>query len=391
MSNPSTQRRLSSRNPFQTPLLTPNPTGTSTTSSAPSYHTAVPFSHTLLTPTPTGMSTMSSTPSYHTAAESHIHSDDEDTPEALPELTPRIPSRNLSNPRRLSSSSSLQSASTSLPPRLTPSAAPQPPSSALPSDLPPDFTLDDIPEVPPPAYSLTPDIDSGETFLVQDPSEPFQHAPEPPVQLPPSPPPPPPPPSPPSSFPERPLSPLSEFEAPPSPTTPLEQQPRYAPPPGRPPPASSVRQHSRITPPSGAPPPPNRPRVASTSSGAGSTASPASSGHPTSTPTPGRPLLRNGRTLVYPESYLCHKCKLRSPHSLSFSLSHGAFSFSRTRFRQQHGLQELRPVAPVSQMLGPLWQAFFGYTRIEPVGRPEQQLREPEPARSHIPAAPSLV
>jgi hypothetical protein len=333
MSNPSTQRRLSTRNPFRTPLLTPNPTGTSTTSSVPSYHTAVPFTHTLLRPTPTGMSTVSSAPSYHTAVESNDHSDDEDTPEALPELTPRMPSRNLSN-RRLSGSSSLQRAPTALSPRLTPNAAPQPSSSALPNGLPPDFTLDDIPEVPPPAYSLTPDVDSGETFLTQDPSEPFQRAPEPFVQPqpspPPSPPPPPPPPSPPSSFPERPLSPLSEFEVPPSPTASLQQQHRYAPPPGPPPPAASVRQQPLFAPPPGAPPPPNRPRAASTASGAGSTAPAASVGHPTSTPTPGRPLLRNGRTLVYPESFLCHKCKSRCPPLTS------VLTFSRCLFICTH-------------------------------------------------------
>jgi hypothetical protein len=95
MNNPLTRPPVSSRNPFRTPLLTPNPT----TSSVPSYHTAVPFTHTLFRPTQTGMSTVSSAPSYHTAAESNVHSDDEDTPETLPELTPRISSRNLSNPR----------------------------------------------------------------------------------------------------------------------------------------------------------------------------------------------------------------------------------------------------------------------------------------------------
>lgn len=345
MSNATTQRRLSSRNPFRTPSLTPNPTGTSTTSTVPSYHSALPISHTLLIPIPTGMSTTSNAPSYHTAVESNVHSNDEDTPEILPELTPRILSRNLS-----------------------------------------DLTLDDIPEVPPPAYTLTPDIDGGEASM-QDPIEPFQPVPEPSVQAPP------PPPSPPSSFHERPLSPLSEFEVPPSPTAPLQQQqPHYAPPPGPPPPAASVRQQPRYGPPPGAPPL-DRPRAASTSSSAGSTSPPASNGHPTSIPTPGRPLLRNGRTLIYPESFLCHKCKPRCPTNF---LSHWHFLtrswclFICTHlYRPKHGLQELRPVAPVSQVLGPLWQAVHSHTRFEPVGRPEQQLRESE--WSHISTATSLV
>ena len=333
---------------------------------------------------------MSSAPSYHTAVESNDHSNGEDTPEALPELTPRIPSRNLSNPR-LSGSSSLQSAAMSLPPRFTPSVAPQPPSNALLSDLPPDLTLDDIPEVPPPAYSLTPDIDGGETFLMQDPSQPFQRAPEPLVQ--------PqtcrvatshaPPPSPPSSFPERPLSPLSEFEAPPSPTTSLQQQPRYAPPPGRPPPAASVRQQPRYSPPPRAPPSSNRPRAESTSSGAGSTASPARDGHPTNTPTPGHPLLRNGRTLVYPESYLCHKCKLLCPHSLSFSLSHGAFSLALSRLGRNTGYKNYDPSHPCRKC----WDRFSNFRLYSPRARGATRAaaREPEPARSHIPTATSLV
>ncbi|KAF8268849.1 hypothetical protein EI94DRAFT_1726685 [Lactarius quietus] len=252
MSNPQIQRRLSSRNPFRTPNLTPNPTGTSTTSSAPSYHTALPFSHTLLVPTPTGMSNASSAPSYHTAADRSIHPDDEDTPQVLRQLT-----------------------------------------------------LDDIPEDAPPAYSLTADLGGGETIAMQDSHSPLQPEPEPEPFV--QPPQPIPPPESPSSIPESPISQLSNFDAPPSPTTSLQQQPRYGPPPGRPPSVASVRQQPRYDPPPGAPTP-SRPRAASTSSGAGSTAPPADDGYPTSTPMPGHPLLLNGRTLVYPETHLCPKC-----------------------------------------------------------------------------------
>jgi hypothetical protein len=345
MSNASTQRRLSSRNPFSTPPLSPNLTGASATSTLPSYHSTVPFSHTLLTPTPTGMSTVSSAPSYHTAVETNGHSD-----EALP---PRIPSRDPpsrplpSFPASSNNTGNSQNASPSLPPQ-TFGSAPQPPSSTSMSDFPPDLMTDDLPESAPPAYSLTPDIGGGEIALEQDPPEPFQPEPEPLVQ--PPQPDPYPPPAPPSPFPESPLSRLSDPEVLPSPTTPLQEQPRYAPPPGPPPPPGSVRQQSRFAPPSGAPPPgvpppgpsppgppppSNRPRAAtaSTVAGAGSTVPHSRNGYPTSRPMPGHPLLLNGRLLVYPETYLCPKCK-PGFHSFHFIL-HG---ISR---RQQHRLQKL--------------------------------------------------
>jgi hypothetical protein len=347
MSNPSTRPQGSSRNPFRTPQVTPNPTGTSTTSNVPSYHTALPASHTLLTPTPTGMSNMSSAPTYQTVAEPDDHSDDEDPPEALPDLTPRLPSRDPPNLASLSlgppsNDSRSQSASPlgappTLPPR--PSSSVQSPSSEPPNDFLPDLPPeDDIPESAPPAYSLTPNISGGETVVEQGPRRPFQRAPEPFVQ-------PPPPatyPGPPGSFPERPLSQLSDRGAPPPPPS------RYAPPPG--PPPSSANQ-PRYAPPSGPPPPPRRPRAASTSSGAGSTAPATSDGYPTSTPTPGHPLLRNGQTLVYPESYRCPKCKPCRPVFLSRRLEFNLLSFYH---RQQYRLQELRPVAPVPQVLGSL-------------------------------------
>lgn len=36
-------------------------------------------------------------------------------------------------------------------------------------------------------------------------------------------------------------------------------------------------------------------------------------GRPTRTPVPGRPLLNNGKTLVYPAGYECHKCMANFP------------------------------------------------------------------------------
>ena len=352
MSNASTQRRLSSRNPFSTPPLSPNLTGASTTSTLPSYHTAVPASHTLLAPTPTGMSTVSSAPSYHTAVETNGHFE---TPEALSGLTPRVLSRDPPNrplpsfPPSSNNTGNSQNALPSLPPRQTFASASQPPSIASPSDFPPDLmTDDDLPESAPPAYSLTPDIGGGEIAVEEDPPSLFQQEPEPVVQ--PPQPDPFPPPGPPSPFPSPPLSQLSDVEALPSPTTPLQEQRRYAPPPGRPPPAGSVPQQSRFAPPSAAPPPvapppgapplgppplpSSRPQAASasTSAGAGSTAPHSRNGYPTSRPMPGHPLLLNGRILIYPETYLCPKCK---SYFHSFASSH---TDSR---RQQHGLQEL--------------------------------------------------
>lgn len=296
---------IPSYNPFRTPAATPNPTGASALSSVPPYGSVVP-------------SSASSPPSY-----SDPHSDDE-TPEALPDLTPRIPS---ARPPQLVVQSTGHSASHFAPP---PSLPPRPSSSnpapSLPSnrsfiddDLPPSLSADDvIPETAPPAYSVSPNVGGGELVVEQGPRRPFQRAPEPFLQLPP-----PqnqqqqqgqqqqsrtsrsrspqnaPPPGPTASSPVRPQSQLSDFardfySVGPTPAAAQQpEQPRYAPPPG--------------------PPPPRRPRAASTSSGAGSTAPPASDGRPTTTPTPGHPLLRNGKTLVYPENYMCPKCSFFTP------------------------------------------------------------------------------
>ena len=292
---------MSSRNPFRTPVATPNPTGASVSSSVPPSYTSAP------------PPSFSDPPSY-----SDDDDDDEVSPEALPELTPRMPS---SRPQFLAQNTgSSHSSAPSLPPRPS-SSTPGPP---LPPNRPETddvlSSIDGIPESAPPAYSVTPNVSGGELVVEQGPRRPFQRAPEPLLQLstlssppsqqqeeeerqylrPPQPDPPrfAPPPGPPPSQRGRPNSQLSDFAqdfynsggtaTPPPGAQQQPQRPRYAPPPG--------------------PPPPRRPRAASTSSGAGSTAPPASDGRPTTTATPGHPLLRNGKTLIYPENYVCQKC-----------------------------------------------------------------------------------
>jgi hypothetical protein len=282
---------MSSYNPFRTQLATPNPTGASASSTVPpSYTSAAPPS-------------FSAPPSYSNDDDDE---GEEESPEALPELTPRIPSGRSSQLTVQNTGSSL-STPPSLPPRPSSSNSgpPLPPNRPQTDDL--LSSTDGISESAPPAYSVTPDVGGGELVVEQGPRRPFQRAPEPLLQL--STPPnqqqqqgqqqppraQPPQFAPPAGLPTtrpRPNSQLSDFAQDFYNSTPAvqqqSQQPRYAPPPG--------------------PPPPRRPRAASTSSGAGSTAPPASDGRPTTTPTPGHPLLRNGKTLVYPESYLCQKC-----------------------------------------------------------------------------------
>jgi hypothetical protein len=312
---------MSAHNPFRSPAVTPNPTGGSAASSSiPSYATLPPVS----TSPAGGSSTSIPPPSYSNLSQADPYSDDEDSPEALPELTPRIPSARTSlsdrpPPIPYRNNSPYRPPSTappSLPPR--PSSIltdPGPPSGTPPIDiLPPSFSPE-LEAAPPPAYSIAPDVNGGELIVQQGPRRPFQPAPEP--------------------FLPFPAPQISQQEL--QPPQQQQQQHRFAPPPGPPPGVSSPpseRPHSQLSsfaqdfysagtatpppdepqpqrtryaPPPGAPPPP-RPRAASTSSGAGSMAPPASDGRPTTTPTPGHPLLRNGQTLVYPESYSCHKC-----------------------------------------------------------------------------------
>lgn len=323
-----------SHNPFRTQLATPNPTGASASSTVPpSYTSATPPS-------------FSAPPSY-----SDDDDDGDESPEALPELTPRIPSGRPSQFTAQNTGSS-HSTSPSLPPRPSSSSSGPP----LPSNRPQTddvlSSTDGIPESAPPAYSVTPDVGGGELVVEQGPRRPFQRAPEPLLQLstPPSqqqqqgqpqhlqppqrqPPQFAPPPGPPPSRPARPNSQLSDFAqdfyntggatTPPPAAQQQSQQPRYAPPPG--------------------PPPPRRPRTASTSSGAGSTAPPASDGRPTTTPTPGHPLLRNGKTLVYPETYLCQKCTFSTPCPPYCSLT---FNRPKTRKGQNTGYKNYDPSHP---------------------------------------------
>ena len=310
---------MSAHNPFRSPAVTPNPTGASAASSSiPSYATLPP-----VTTSPAGgSSTSNPPPSYSNLSQADPYSDDEYSPEALPELTPRISSARTSfsdRPPPISSRNNSpygppSTAPPSLPPR-PPSILtdPAPPSGTPPIDiLPPSFSPE-LEAAPPPAYSIAPDVNGGELIVQQGPRRPFQPAPEPFLPFP------------------APQVSQQELQPPQQ-----QQQPRFAPPPGpppgvlsppserphsqlssfaqefysagtaTPPPDEPRPQRTRYAPPPGAPPP--RPRAASTSSGAGSTAPPASDGRPTTTPTPGHPLLRNGQTLVYPDSYSCHKC-----------------------------------------------------------------------------------
>lgn len=294
---------MSSFNPFRTPVATPNPTGASISST-------VPPSYTSASPPPPSFS---EPPSY---------SDDEDaeSPEALPELTPRIPSGRPSLLSAQNTGSSYLRPPPSLPPRPSSSSSgpPLPPNRPETDDL--LSSIDGISESAPPAYSVTPNVGGGELVVEQGPRRPFQRAPEPLLQL---------------------STPPSQQQEQEQQQPPRQEPPRFAPPPGQPPgrspappparprpnsqlsdfaqdfyntpPAAQQQsQQPRYAPPPGAPPP-RRPRAASTSSGAGSTAPPASDGRPTTTPTPGHPLLRSGKTLVYPESYLCQKCTFSSP------------------------------------------------------------------------------
>ena len=319
---------MSSRNPFRTPVAAPHSTGASTTSTAlPSYtSSAAP------PPSSTGP------PSYH--------SDDEDEfPEALPELTPRIPS---GRPSQLGAQNTGSSFSPpSLPPRPS-SSTPGPP---LPSNRPqPDDVFpsaDEIPEsVPPPAYSVSPNVGVGERVVEQGPRRPFQRAPEPLMQLS----------TPPSQQ-------QQQHSQPAQPQPPRFVAPAGPPPSGRPnsqlsdfaqdfynsggattpPPAAQQPQQPRYAPPSAPPPPPRRPRAASTSGGAGSIAPPASDGRPTTTPTPGHPLLRNGKTLIYPENYLCQKCTFRTPCATYRSPT---FCGPKSRKGQNTGYKNFDPSHP---------------------------------------------
>ncbi|KAG9043088.1 hypothetical protein FS837_010042 [Tulasnella sp. UAMH 9824] len=68
---------------------------------------------------------------------------------------------------------------------------------------------------------------------------------------------------------------------------------------------STVSPGRSYSPPAGPPPQ----RNASQSSPSRNSEASEDDGKPTTSPTPGRPLLNNGKTLVYPPGYFCHKCK----------------------------------------------------------------------------------
>ncbi|CAK5284075.1 unnamed protein product [Mycena citricolor] len=177
-----------------------------------------------------------------------------------------------------------------------------------------DASLELLSEDMPPAYTLGPDIYQGERSLEYGPARPFQ-PPPPQPQLtagmyshPPGqqhqqyhPPPPhgwsgpalqyPPPPMHPSQAPPGPISDFARdfYASGAGPSTSGNQQ-QHAPPPGPP----SLQQ--QYAPPPG--PPPVEQKVPSA----------PDDQRPTTMPTPGHPLLRNGKTLVYPRGYQCHKC-----------------------------------------------------------------------------------
>ena len=95
-------------------------------------------------------------------------------------------------------------------------------------------------------------------------------------------------------------------ERPNAPPTPSSS---FAPPSG-PPPLSQSLSSSQYTPPSDPPP-----STSSTSTSVRNNQQrPADDGKPTSSPTPGRPLLHRGRVLVYPLNYECHKCSCIISH-----------------------------------------------------------------------------
>jgi hypothetical protein len=182
-----------------------------------------------------------------------------------------------------------------------------------------------------------------------------------------------PPPGPPSSLPaiEQPLSLLSNFDAPLSPTAPLQQQPRYAPPQAVPCLRFLFLSNPGIL-------PHRSPRVAL--------------GHRLLRPAPARDLLyrlpvlldtrQAGRYLV---AYFCgtdahlftqrrtsatksNVSRVPLPFFLSFTQLNPPSIYTDSR-RQQHGLQELRPVPPLVL----LRQAVLVHSCLEDTGDGDEQ------------------
>ncbi|KZT36875.1 hypothetical protein SISSUDRAFT_1049288 [Sistotremastrum suecicum HHB10207 ss-3] len=194
----------------------------------------------------------------------------------------------------------------------------------------PEADGDALNEELPPAYTPGPDVFEGEQSIDFGPARPFQPPPRPPPQsmgyLSPNPtgymspqgtgrsgyaPPPMPPPQHPSRTGGS-LSSSSGYLPPPGrPSTSNSQRPLsatssslYAPPPGAPLAASSSSPNPIYAPPPGLPP--SRPAESSPSSSRAT--NDQNDGRPTTNPQPGHPLLRNGKVLVYPAGYTCHKC-----------------------------------------------------------------------------------
>ena len=156
-------------------------------------------------------------------------------------------------------------------------------------------------------------------------------------------------PGPPSSFHNCLPSQLSNFGAPPYTHGSVPIVSSVYSPPGRTLPAASDRQQPRYAPPPG-PPSPEPPLVASTSNSAGLIAPPASRVFRTSTPPLVHLLLRNGRTLVYPETDFFHQCKPRFPPPSLLSLftssspTHCALPFARTFIGSSTGYKIMNPL-----------------------------------------------
>ena len=131
----------------------------------------------------------------------------------------------------------------------------------------------------PPAYTATADVQHGESTFQYGPRRPFQPAP-PPVNT------------------------LTHNTSPTSPSP-------HAPPlPPRPAPISDFTRDFYAA---GPAPEQQQPPAAATSASASSSSSTSTSNvGPTTTPTPGRVLLHNGKMLVYPKAFVCPKCMLPS-------------------------------------------------------------------------------
>ncbi|KII87078.1 hypothetical protein PLICRDRAFT_244054 [Plicaturopsis crispa FD-325 SS-3] len=345
----------STRNPFRTPAVSPNPTGSSITS-------LPPFPHSVNEP----------------SSSNH-------------------PAQQGNGPGSSNGESAPAKPTTYAPPPGPPPTVSPPPSftsgrseSIAPSH---DEGLDPsgLTEEMPPAYTPAPDPYQGESTVEFGPRRPFQRAPPPPVApVIPQPsgwsqhtahyaPPPHPPPSqssgwgaypgqrPPPLPPRRPSSagssvpasaaPVSDFArdfyaagAGPSPGS--SSTNRYAPPPGPPPTAR------------------HRPSAEQLRSGNGEGSIP-DDGRPTRTPKPGHPLLHNGKMLVYPVGYECPKC-----HNTGFKYydpSHPCRKCWEKYARPYSGALAYAPAAPGTSTAGNNFQRPLPSLRPPHLSHPQSQ------------------